>query len=555
MSEQSLQIDLSGRLGLAPRFWGDIDRSVQDPNFRYIGKDGMMAQGMFNPFRKLGYLSAANTAFTSFYGPASTDYVAGANWTCSIYDAENQEWYFGLNGRYLHKAKLQDGHTSDSTAVDLGNSGYLFSDLEIYQVNGARKIFAIYKKLTTLEIAISDLTWNTGTDDLTWLTTTVSGAFSNTVIGNPFMRVADNGFAYLFNGNQVHMIDGTALTGGTNGTVTPNALLFPVTFRITDALDNRGAMYIAVRDGTTAIGANVSGTASCGVYVWDRSTTTSSSTDFIQVRGVKDIKRIYVAPSGALRIIVLNADDVAQIREYNGNTFVPIAEVGNTSSGGGAYPIYHDSFAVANNFVTWVTGAGYIFAHGSVLPGDPEGIFLIGKLPSSDPAANGGAILYLGGNEYTGVANFKAFRIGLIVSYLESSTTTNAYIKLWDMYGVGSTGNATGVQNTDPIYTLVNFLPQMSTVKHIDLYMGPSATSTSTTAATVKIYFNQSATEWASKAVTLVDCAKGYKRIEINKPYVNSIQLSMTHGGVTMGQSEFFPAIANVVYEHTVTKG
>lgn len=553
-NSQSYQIDLSGRKGLAPRFWGDIDLAASNPNFRIIGQDGQMAEGMYNPFRRVGHMSAANTAFTSFYGTASTDYIQ-ANWSASIYDTENSEWYMATDGRYLHKAKLQDGHTSDSTAVDLGNASYRIKDLEIYQVNGIRKVFVVYDKNGTLDVAISNLTYDTATDDLTWLTATVSGAFANTYKAPAFMRVADNGFAYFFNGNEVHKFDGTT-AGGANGTVTANSLLFPITYRICDALDNRGAMYIAIRQGITALGVGNSGTTPCGVFVWDRSTTVASPQDFIQVRGVKDIKKIYISPSGTLRIMVLNADNVVQIREYNGNTFITVDEIG--SVGGIAYeawPFYHDSFTQANNVVVWGGKDGYIYAHGHVLPGDKDAVYIIGKVPSADPAASVGAILYLGGSEYTGTAGFKNFRIGLIISYRETSTTSDAFIKLWDMYGVGNTANATGTQSTAGIYTLVKFLPQMSTVKHIDIYMGPSVTSSSTTAANVSIYFNQSATAWATKAVTLADCAKGYKRIEVNKPYVNSVQLKIAHAGVTMGNDEFFPSFANVIYESTDTKG
>lgn len=555
MAEKTLTIDLSGKLGLAPRFWGDIDLDQANPNYRIVGQNGMMAQGLYNPFRKLGYMSSANTAYKNFYDLNSSDYIA-VNWSASIYDTENNEFYMGTDGRYLHKAKSQDAHTSDSTAVDLGNNNYKIKDLEIYQVNGVRKIFVIYDKNGTLDIAISNLTYDTATDNLTWLTATVSGAFANTYLPPAFMRVADNGFGYLFNGNQVHKIDGTAATGGANGTVTANSLLFPVTHRICDATDNRGAMYIAIRETITAQGVGGSGVTPCGVYVWDRSTTIASPQDYIRVGGIKDIKKIYVAPSGALRIMVLNADNVVQIREYNGNTFITIAEVGSPAgTNRNSWPLYLDSFAVANNFVIWAGQDAYIYAHGNVQSGDPEGTFILSKMPSADPAATGGALLYLGGSEYSGSAGQKRNRIGLNMTFIESSTTGNAYIKLWDMYGVGNTASTTGTQSTDPIYTLVNFLPQMSTVKHIDIYMGPSATSSSSTMASIAIYLNQSATAWATKTVTLADCAKGYKRIEVNKPYVNAIQLSIAHAGVTMGADEFFPSIALVTYEPTVTKG
>ncbi len=66
------EIKLHGIEGLAPRYFGDIDRTVATPNLRVAnqqnqdatsGSNATMMGGVYNPFRRYGYLSAANATF------------------------------------------------------------------------------------------------------------------------------------------------------------------------------------------------------------------------------------------------------------------------------------------------------------------------------------------------------------------------------------------------------------------------------------------------------------------------------------------------------------
>jgi len=81
--------------------------------------------------------------------------------------------------------------------------------------------------------------------------------------------------------------------------------------------------------------------------------------------------------------------------------------------------------------------------------------------------------------------------------------------------------------------------------------------------AKVKIYFNQSTTPYMTKIITREDIYKGYKSIEINKPFINSIQLEIEYfnsnnlnseGRFTpAGLVEFNPFYAELIYEETNT--
>ena len=412
-----------------------------------------------------------------------------------------------------------------------------------------------YKTSSTviLEVGIATLPFASATNK--WLTGTVSGAFSNLTTGHCFMENADNGFSYLFQDNAVHKIDGTT-NGGANGTVTANTLLFPTYFRCVDAVDYRGLMFIGIhqyssdiRSADDTIDSNVLGV---GVYIWDRLTSVVNTRDYIVVSGVKQIRRLYVSPSGKLRMLVINAERVTEIREYTGSTFEVVQEVGFN-----AYPAFRDSVASFGNSTTWLGRNGYIYAHGKAVPGENEALYKLGQITdiSTTTAVSAGAILFGGEDTGTPVSGYKVQKSGLYLSYYDGA---NYKVKEWDMHGTGATGSTvvTKTAAQGDVYTLVKYLPQMSTVKNLELFMAPGSGSGATTVGTVKIYFNQSTTPWASKAITRDDSAKGYKHIEINKPFINSIQLEVEFAGaVALGTLDFAPSFGVIEYEPTVTKG
>ena len=543
-----LQIDLSGRAGLAPRFWGDIDRTVATPELRYLGKEGQMADGLYNPFRRYGYMSPSNATFTD----VTLDSASISVLTSSIYDSVNDDFYF----MDRQEVQIYRGDTLDDVALTkvrgLGATGTPVSmDLEIYQVNGVRKLFYVYEKSGNMDIGIATLPFAAEND--TWLTVTTSGAFTNAITNDAFMRVADNGFAYIFQDNNVHKIDGTT-AGGTNGTVYANTIQFPPFFQIVDAIDYRGNMFIAIHQNTEGVlnGSSTVRTNSipCGIYIWDRQTTVVNTRDYVPLEGVKQIRKIYVSPLGDIRIHVINSENISEIRKYTGSTFTTVEEVGYL-----AHPAFHDSITNIGGMTVWLGYDGNIYAHGKPSPFDNEALFKIGNLPEAI-AGSGfktGAVLFGGANTDSSTSGFKAYKTGLYTAYQNSASAFK--LKTWDIYGTGADGS-TSLQEQGDVFTLVKFLPAMSTVNYIDIYMWPLGTTGSTTAGTVKIYFNQSSTAWASKAITRDQASRGYITIDVDKPYINSIQIETEFPSDTLvGTSDFAPSFAVVDYEVTKTRG
>lgn len=527
----TLTIDMSGGLG-------QNAQGNQNSRNSYAA-NGMTVAGVFNPFVRVGYLSPAPGTFTS----VTLDQTQSARFASSLYDSVNDDFYLAELGGQLFKGDTTTD-TSLNRLLSLGGTN-IIRDLDIYTVNGVRKMFVLYNTDSSgghAEIAISPLPYDTATDDLTWLTATVTGKFTNTSEGDLFMVVSDNGFAYIMMENQVHKLDGT-VNGGANGTITPNALLFPTTFRLVDAVDWRGFIYIALHesrvDTRTSVAPSITGHIKCGVYIWDRSTTTSGSNDYIPIPQAQIIHKIYVSSTGKLRAIITSTSGTTDIIQYNGAAFETLFTIGFNS-----YPVFRDSMSTIGSMDYWLGKNGTFYGYGS-LYGSQEALYPFSSIYNIG-SNTGSAVL-------TAVGNYSTAP-GIYFDYLSNSSTAVPSRMTLPMYPgqIGAGVTKTAVSTTYPTV----FLPEMSNVHHITIYMYNGSASGSNTAGTVKIYFNNSNTVWASKTVTRDDIGKGYVRIEVNKSYINSIQLEVSWPSEDISSSnDFAPAMAIVAYEPTNTKG
>ena len=114
--------------------------------------------------------------------------------------------------------------------------------------------------------------------------------------------------------------------------------------------------------------------------------------------------------------------------------------------------------------------------------------------------------------------------------------------------------------STASFYTGTRFLSQLSTVGFINIFhaAGTANSSLSSTSATINIFFNGSTTMWGNGfTVTRQDVNNGYKRLEINQPYVNTVQLEIVYPtNVTLSDTfDFHPYVAIVYYSPTNTRG
>ena len=612
----SIVIDLSSMGGLAAGFYGDSDQTVALPNRRILVDDtntNQLAQGYFNPWMRQGYLSpsvATNLPMTFLSGSptnvlASVEYDplgdviyfaegdVKASGGSGIYTAnENGSVPFSFNNSVLTKA---------TTVFSLGTNVNI-TDLQVYTLNGLRTLFYsfTYTSSGTLKggIGATDLTgllsgatyvdgWFQGTatyngSDVTNPITTLASTF-------PFMRLGSNGLMYIFDGSVVHQLDGTVL-GGTAGTLTQDIFGIAPQDNIVDAIAFRQLMYLACQSSAVnprvapSNGVNYNG--NCYVEVWNETVGTSASstvvTDIIAVPGVKSIQKLYISPTDTLRMICVSANGLTQIREYNGTQFTVLMQLGL-----GASPQYPDSLTVADALTIWISNDGCLYAHGTVLNQTPEVVAKIGAVVqvgvgSANPEVNlpkAGAIIYGASTESSGVvAGYRQDIQGVTLGYLPQGGSSSAMkIFPFDKGSLRPDGDAaainqqaligniyTGVHflesSTASFYTGTRFLSQLSTIGFINIFMAASGTDTADTTvqATIRLFFNGSTTQWgAGKTITRHDISVGYKRIEINQPYINTVQLKIEYTtNSTLNDSfDFHPYTAVVYYSPTNTRG
>lgn len=407
-----------------------------------------------------------------------------------------------------------------------------------------------------VDVGISSLPAGTVNNN-NWLTNTMTTYVSTNSDYN-FIRLADNGFAYLFAGNSVSKIDGST-TGGQDGYVTKDVLLFPNYFNIKDAVDYRSTLYIAINQyvtSTTTTNLN-NYVGSCGIYVWDRISTKLSSASYIELPGVREIKKIYVSPDQVLKLITISASGVTELREFGYNDSGGVVFRVKKTLGIGAYPQYPDGLTNAGDKVTWIGNDGNMYSEKENRIVNIAVIKTPGTTTTASLANNisSGVMLYGSGLE-TANSGSREYKQGIYLSYKDGSTVYTKKIYPFDLK-TGSNGDQTPRQGD--VYTGVKLMPVTSKVNNIRIYNAPTSTSDDTVIATVKIYFNQSTTATMptgmTKSITKKEAKRGYVDFHINRQYIHAVQIEVEWAtGTSIGDDMYMPSVAVVTYDELPTQ-
>lgn len=444
--------------------------------------------------------------------------------------------------------------TTDIEEMDTTNDGIFWAgDTNNLSNGGHQKMFKSGSWTDTSMSNTIDFDFSLiSTRDDVWLTgnvfnseddvTTVNGRFLMDGNTDVFMTRADNGYMYVFENHHVHRIDGTT-TGGGRGSVKQDVLIFPSYFKTVDAVDTRGRMYVGVQ-GNPSSGDEDNRSYSeglVGVYVWDRQSSVVGVRDFIPLYGVRDIKKLYIAPNGDVRAICIGDDRYVQIRGISSGAGKVIETLGIS-----AYPETRDGVKVMNNMTVWLGADGIFYLHGALTAGEAEHIYKIGDMSGQATGAFTTGAIFTGHSSAT--TPYQAIYFGF-------TDTADQKVKKWYPHGTGTIDTVAQTGNIGNIYSPVVFLPSLTTVEHLNIFCLPGGTEGSATvAATLKIYANQSATPFQTESITYGDIFKGYKSIEINRPFINSIQLEIEHETThTLGSLDFYPSFAVVEYVDTET--
>lgn len=351
-----------------------------------------------------------------------------------------------------------------------------------------------------------------------------------------FLRKSDNGILYWFVGEDVHSIDGS-VTGANAGVFNRSILRFPQYTRIVDAIDSRGFMNIAINSQNPGTDPGYKFSAkTCGVFVWDRQSTVISSRDFYALEGAKEIRKMFKTRNGEVMLIVTANSGNSELRKLTNTGAVTVAKFENTG-----YPAYTDSFTYIDDMAAWIGENGFVYAWGAVELGNPEGLHKIGFLELSG--------VMIATHKGTLATNYPT---GVYLAWNQGGLTPK--ISKWYPSGEGTLDLVVQKAYVGNVYSPVKLLPPLSTVNHINLFSLPIATSDSTTVGTLKIYFNQSSTPWASKTITKKDLAKGVKYIPVGKSFINSVQVEIEWSTAeTLGNDTWCPVFAQIDYTPTKT--
>lgn len=621
-----ITLDLSGSLGLTPKYYGDVNRAVPDANLSYNGKDGELADGNFNPLRRFGFISPANqaSAQVSFTGTMTTLDEATR---CAVYDQVSDQSILATKS-HLTFATGGKAVSFASTAHSWGT----ISDMQYYILNSVRKLFVLQQNsigIVDTSTMVYDINWSVQTfinaviiqqtsltsssilvNSTSGLPTTGSFYATNTsgvsvqieytgvsggntftgctggagtaVSGTTILYIgavqapsnrgttnlqlnvnwdynrfvlADNGFLYVLNKDQVHKIDGTP-SGGPTGTITFTVLQTQTNFIFYDGVDYRGNMIMAMNqlnatnDMRNSASANVTPVL-CGVYVWDRLSTISRMKDFIPLYGMKEIRRIFVSHRGDVLVIAVGSNNTTNLFQYTGTGFKFLKSLGVS-----AYPLQWGSLTVGTSCTYWLGFDGVLYGWGSPDLSQPDSLFQLIDLnttvTTNHPASTGlyrtGALL-LTTASYTVSANYAPELENLYLSYAYNVLSPLFETVKYIINGVDIQDGVTPVANVGSVYSLVKRLPVFSTLNYVRVYNLPTPSTGASTIATVRVYRNMSSTELLNSPVLQKEAALGYKYIAVDVPDTYAVQLRIDFGtSAQLGMDDFSPLYAEIDY-------
>lgn len=384
---QTLIIDLSGKAGLAPTFAGDINRAQSDPNLRYTGQDNQFVDGIFNTYKKDGYLSPSNVTYKRITPTGNQANYGSVPRVFNYFSPLTTSETYMLAGERFWQASGDSFTTLSSDATDINDGSEMYPmDMVNYYLNSSIAYPMFLSGDTSFGTA-KFRRYDTSADTYTTIKSiTSSDEYASLVL-------TDNGYLYVLNNNHVDKFDGTS-NGGASGTYTDNVLVFPGQFRTRGGIDYRGNIYMglvafessSMRDASYRQNEITKSTTPLlvGVYVWDRLSTVVKMRDFFQLPNMQNISGFHVAPNGALRLFGITNRRTTQLLEFTGTNFKIIYELGAR-----AYPAQPKGVGVSGLSTYWLGQDGIYYCFGSTNFTDKESLTKLLDLNTVATAING----------------------------------------------------------------------------------------------------------------------------------------------------------------------
>ena len=491
--KQKKVIDLTGSKGLAKKWAGDFvytgydgyDQSGQ-PNLRYNVKDGQMAHGAYDVYIKNGYLSPAVNTITNLYNPNTI----GDEVTACLVDDINKIYYFA-DSDYLY---YNNGFSPDSigkTAFSVSATEY--RDMKIYYLNGVRTGFLISRGSSTNLVRTFTLTGGVTLNE-NWSSTDVTNPITLDQSYAASLLVSGDGFMYIFNKNKVHRVDGTTL-GGTYGTLYKDILVGTPDTLLSDAIEYKNKIYIAVQNGYEQEFRGSTGNdtgrmattqkGKIGIYVWNRQSTYFNSSDFIDLPGIAFVKNMWVSPSNKLYVMGGTSTEEIQILMFDGTKFIvkEVLPIGSDTNKRHALQIH-------SNYTYWLGQDGNIYRFGSEYGDEEDVLTIIGRYTDNGVNDVNPVVLVITGSQ-SSVNDITPGTITVptlfnIIGEFESNTYRRKLFLPFSTgyFGLSLNSSTALVIKNEPhkgdIYTGVTLLPTLSTIQHVNIFMSPTPVTNDT---------------------------------------------------------------------------
>jgi hypothetical protein len=313
-------------------------------------------------------------------------------------------------------------------------------------------------------------------------------------------------------------------------------------------------MYIAVHQYPVEVKTNETAnfTGRAGIYIWNRVSVQLSSADFIELPGVREIKKIYASPDGQLKLLTINESGISELRQFgyndSGGVVFPVVK----ELGLGAVPQFPDGLTLAGNKAVWLANNGSVFCEKGNAVTKLFEIKAQGNTTSGVLSNITASTILFGSDSESSDNGFRNNKQALTFSYKDGSNFLVRKIYPFDLK-TGANGNQT--PNQGDVYTGITYIPIKSIVRQIRIYNAPTQSATDTVIATVKIYFNQSSTPGITKSISLKEAKRGYVDFSINQPYIQAIQFEIEWAtGTPIGDDMYMPSVAVISTDEVPAK-
>ena len=373
-----------------------------------------------------------------------------------------------------------------------------------------------------------------------WSMNISNGHFTVPTGKESFLFLAENALVYWFAGNKVHTIDGGA-TGGRVGRANQEVLSFPDYLTVVDVAETRSSMYLGINDVTTTSDGRYNPAREIGVFIWNKRSQVFGGTEFYRAVGAKQIKKVFLSSNGDVKIITIGNSGQCEIRALSGQQFAVI----HTFEQDG-FPVGRNSVSQLNGLTTWTGKNGIKYAYGNVEVGEAEQLYKIGD-ESGEYGANP-----IQGAMFVGNENTAQLQSAMLTAWKDDAGNK---VQKWYPHGEGIINTVAQKALVGNAYSKVYEFPIPISVQWGHLYFLPIAGGDTTAVATVKVYYNKSATAGATFNLTSKDLAKGYFYMLLGEKNVFAIQVEVEWNNTqTLGSFDFQPKNLIVEYNDTVIK-